>query len=120
MKTQTYAERCLERAVASGHYTWVQDDGSIKVASDSEPGVARRVTFESNGSFIHFHCTCPAGYHHREELVCCKHAALAGKRLVREGLAIQTEGGIFCVPPEQQKLIQYDLPADPFHGLPTS
>lgn len=113
----TYAQRCFERAKASGHKTWVQEDGSIKIASDSEPGTARRVTFESNGSFIQFHCTCPAGYHHRYELVPCKHAALAGDRLVREELAIRTEGGIFCVPPEQLKALQYDGPENPLEGL---
>lgn len=97
----TYAERALERAKASGHRTWIQDDGSIKIASDSQPGVARRVTFEQSGTFIQFHCTCPAGQHRRYELVPCKHAALAGDRLLREGLAVRSGGGIFCVPPEQ-------------------
>ncbi len=115
----TYAQRCLQRAEQSGHRTWVQADGSIKIASDSERGVARHVTFEQNGTFIQFHCDCPAGIYRDDELVPCKHSALAGRRLVREGLAVQVEGGIFCVPREQLEVLKHAHPADPLEGLPT-
>lgn len=116
---KSYAVRCLERALASGHKTWIQQDGSIKIASDSEPGVARHVTFEQNATFIQLHCDCPAGTFHEAELVPCKHAALAGRRLVKEGLAVQVEGGIFCVAPEQLEVTKFDHPEDVLEGLPT-
>lgn len=114
-----YAKRCLQRAIESGHYAWVREDGSILVASDSEKGIARRVTFVALGDFIQFDCTCPAGKYHAGELVPCKHSAVAGRRLVREGLAIYS-GGIFCVAPKQEALIETPKSSNPLVGLPTA
>lgn len=114
----TYAQRCLDRAKASSHKTWIQDDGSIKIASDSEPGIARHVTFEQDGRFIQFHCDCRGAIHHPDELVPCKHSAKAGLRLITEGLALQLEGGIFGVPGKQREL-KFDHPEDVLEGLPT-
>lgn len=90
----TYAERCFQRAQEAGHYAWIQEDGSMKIASDSEPGVARRVTFDEHSGLIRFSCDCPAGQH-RRDFIPCKHAARAALRLQREGMAVLRYGQVY-------------------------
>lgn len=80
------------RAVEEGHRAFVQDDGSIRVVSDTRPGVAYHITFDTLGGDqrIRFWCDCPASPHHSRTQpghVVCKHEALAARRLEREGLA---------------------------------
>jgi hypothetical protein len=75
------------RAVEEGHLARVLPDGSILVKADSRPGSylvrIRRVT----DGVVGFACTCPSGTYRADRPVPCKHAALAGRRLEREGLA---------------------------------
>jgi hypothetical protein len=80
------------RAVESGHNARVLDDGSILVKSDSRPG-SHRVWIRgvSDGTVL-LGCTCRSGTHRASLPVPCKHAALAGRRLEREGLARWHDG----------------------------
>jgi hypothetical protein len=75
------------RAVEEGHLARVLPDGSVLVKADSRPGSylvrIRRVT----GGVVGFACTCPSGTYRPDRPVPCKHAALVGRRLEREGLA---------------------------------
>lgn len=80
------------RAVEEGHRAFVQPGGWIKVVSDSRPNTSYSVTFHATVSgTIHFHCTCPSGVNRPHKLVPCKHAALAGRRLEREKIAIWSD-----------------------------
>lgn len=114
MSELDYSIRAEQRAVEEGHHAWLNDDGSIKVHSDSQPGVHYRVEFEDVGGAIRFRCNCPAG-EHRRELVPCKHAALAARRLEREGLA-EWRYGIWYVPEHLRPRLP--ILADPLEGLP--
>lgn len=96
----TYELRCEVRAVEEGHRAFVQPGGSIKVKSDTHEGVSYELTFHTTVSgAIHFHCTCPSGKHRDHKLIPCKHAALAGRRLEREKIAVW-RGGLFWVHPD--------------------
>src|SRR5688572_5534808 len=89
----TYELRCEIRAVEEGHRAFAQEGGSIRVVSDSRPGVSYGVTFHATAStVIHFHCDCPSGEHRPHLNVPCKHAALAGRRLEREKIAVWKDG----------------------------
>jgi hypothetical protein len=90
------------RAVEEGHRAFVQEGGWIKVVSDTRRDVSYAVTYEhipTRSNAIHFHCTCPSGVHRPHLLVPCKHAALAGRRLERENIAIWHDG-IWWVHPD--------------------
>ena len=80
------------RAVEAGHNARVLPDGSVLVKSDSQPG-SHRVWIRSvrDGTLV-FGCTCRSGTHRSRLPVPCKHAALAGRRLEREGLARWHDG----------------------------
>jgi hypothetical protein len=80
------------RAVEAGHNARVLPDGSVLVKSDSQPG-SHRVWIRSvrDGTLL-FGCTCRSGTHRSRLPVPCKHAALAGRRLEREGLARWHDG----------------------------
>jgi hypothetical protein len=80
------------RAVESGHNARVLPDGSVLVKSDSQPG-SHRVWIRgiSDGTLL-LGCTCRSGTHRTWLPVPCKHAALAGRRLEREGLARWHDG----------------------------
>lgn len=81
--------QCEIRAVEEGHKAFVQPGGWIRVVSDSRPGVFYTLTFHQTVTgAIHFHCDCPSGTHRGHLLIPCKHAALAGRRLEREKIAV--------------------------------
>src|SRR6266702_1179555 len=75
------------RAVEEGHNARVLPDGSILVKAESRPGSYRVSIRAVADGVLRFGCTCPSGVHRASLPVPCKHAALAGRRLEREGLA---------------------------------
>lgn len=83
-----YALDAEIRAVEEGHVARVLPDGSVLVKAESHPGNYRvRIRRVTNG-VVGFSCTCVSGSYRGGRLpVPCKHAALAGRRLEREGLA---------------------------------
>lgn len=109
-----YILRAEQRAVESGHHAFANDDGSIRVVSESEPDKRRRVTFEDVAGVIRFSCDCPAG-EHRREMVPCWHAALAARRLEREGLA-EWRDGLFYTPDHLRPRLPLNRPS-PLEGL---
>lgn len=119
------------RAVEEGHRAFVQDDGSVRVVSDRHEGKAYRVTMRalSVGEPIRFTCD-PAGSRAFEDdhlhltgepgLAPCKHAALAARRLEREGLAAWVGGGWVVTElaaARTAERLRPSQPADPFEGL---
>jgi hypothetical protein len=80
------------RAVESGHNARVLADGSILVKSDSQPGSHRVWIRGISDDTLLLGCTCRSGTHRTSLPVPCKHAALAGRRLEREGLARWHDG----------------------------
>ena len=80
------------RAVESGHNARVLADGSILVKSDSHPGSHRVWIRGLSRDTLLLGCTCRSGSHRTVLPVPCKHAALAGRRLEREGLARWHDG----------------------------
>jgi hypothetical protein len=135
----TWAERsdaAERRAVEQGHYARVQPDGSVLVKSDTRPGKSYRVTFSAYGVDEPITFTCrPEGSgsyadDHRDLTgkpgACfCKHAALAARRLRREGLARRTGplfGSLWVMTERAAALTEARLPpqpSDPFSGLPS-
>ena len=90
-----YTLACETRAVEEGHRAYHTPTGALTVVSDSRPGVTWTVTFHAGtDGTVRFACTCPSGRYrgHRHD-VPCKHAALAGRRLERERLAVRTPAG---------------------------
>jgi len=80
------------RAVEQGHRARLQPDGSILVKADSQSGSYRvRVHGVERGVLV-FACTCPSGDYRAYLPVPCKHAALVGRRLEREGRATWQDG----------------------------
>ena len=80
------------RAVESGHNARVLPDGSVLVKSDSQPGSYRVWIRGVRDGILRFGCTCRSGFHRASFPVPCKHAALAGRRLEREGFARWHDG----------------------------
>jgi hypothetical protein len=80
------------RAVEEGHNARVLPDGSILVKSDSQPGSYRVSLRRVAGGVLWFACTCRSGEYRTALPVPCKHAALAARRLEREGLARWEDG----------------------------
>lgn len=121
------------RAVEEGHHAILEPGGAIRVVSDTEPGKHYRVEFWQgpDGSSIVFRCR-PApgqgpGYRDHGDIVGaagrlpCKHAALAARRLEREGLARfdPVDGWVLTGPvPRVGHVTATRLPADPMAGLP--
>jgi SWIM zinc finger len=82
-----YAVACEARALREGHRARVLDDGSLLVKASSGGGSYRvRVAGVRDGLLV-LRCTCPSGDYRSRLPVPCKHAALAARRLEREGLA---------------------------------
>jgi hypothetical protein len=82
-----YAIACEARALREGHRARFLDDGSILVKASSGDGSYRvRVAGVRDGLLV-LRCTCPSGDYRARLPVPCKHAALAARRLEREGLA---------------------------------
>jgi hypothetical protein len=80
------------RAVEEGHNARVLPDGSILVKAESHPGSYRVTIRGVDDGVLRFGCTCRAGEYRTALPVPCKHAALAGRRLEREGLARWEDG----------------------------
>jgi hypothetical protein len=80
------------RGVESGHNARVLPDGSVLVKSDSQPGSYRVWVRGIREDTVLLGCTCRSGTHRASLPVPCKHAAIAGRRLEREGLARWHEG----------------------------
>jgi hypothetical protein len=80
------------RAVEEGHNARVLPDGSILVKAESNPGSYRVFIRGIVDGMLRFGCTCRSGEYRTSLPVPCKHAALAARRLEREGLA-RWDGG---------------------------
>jgi hypothetical protein len=80
------------RAVESGHNARVLPDGSVLVKSDSQPGSHRVWIGGVRDGTLLLGCTCRSGTYRSSFPVPCKHAALAGRRLEREGFARWEDG----------------------------
>jgi hypothetical protein len=81
------------RAVEEGHNARVVPDGSILVKAESHPGSYRVVIRRIDDGVLWFGCSCRSGAYRTSLPVPCKHAALAARRLEREGLARWHDGG---------------------------
>jgi hypothetical protein len=88
-----YALAAELRAVEDGHHAWAQPDGSILVKAESARaqrpavlGTRYRVRVEGvEDGLVVLSCTCRSGFHRFRMPIPCKHAALAARRLEREG-----------------------------------
>ena len=80
------------RAVEEGHNARVLPDGSVLVKSESHPGSYRVVLRGIADGVLRFGCTCRSGTYRTDLPVPCKHAAVAARRLEREGLARWEDG----------------------------
>jgi hypothetical protein len=80
------------RAVEQGHNARVLPDGSILVKAESNPGSYHVRIRGINDDILWFACSCRSGEHRTSLPVPCKHAALAARRLEREGLARWDDG----------------------------
>jgi len=109
-----YALAAELRAVEDGHHAWAQPDGTILVKAestraprpegpppaaprlpgmDAQPPTRYRVQVEGiEDGLVMLSCTCRSGFHRSRMPVPCKHAALAARRLEREGL-LRWDGG---------------------------
>lgn len=92
----TYALAAEARAVEEGHVARVLPDGSVLVKANSQPGSYRVVIRRVDDGVVWFACSCTSGGYRLGLPVPCKHAALAGRRLEREGLATW-RGGVWHV-----------------------
>ena len=80
------------RAVEEGHNARVLPDGSILVKAESHPGSYRVTIRGIDHGILRFGCSCRSGQYRTVLPVPCKHAALAARRLEREGLARWEDG----------------------------
>jgi hypothetical protein len=81
-----YAIACEDRGLREGHRARLLEDGSLLVKSSSGQGSYRvRVAGVRDGLVV-LRCDCPSGGYRARLPVPCKHAALAARRLEREGL----------------------------------
>jgi hypothetical protein len=80
------------RAVEEGHNARVLPDGSLLVKAESHPGSYRVVLRRIDDGVLWFGCSCRSGEYRTSLPVPCKHAALAARRLEREGLARWEDG----------------------------
>ena len=80
------------RAVEEGHNARVLPDGSVLVKSESSPGSYRVVLRGIADGVLRFGCSCRSGTYRTDLPVPCKHAAVAARRLEREGLARWEDG----------------------------
>jgi SWIM zinc finger len=82
-----YAIACEARGLREGRRTRALGDGSLAVKASSGDGSYRvRVAGVRDGLLV-LRCTCPSGDYRARLPVPCKHAALAARRLERDGLA---------------------------------
>jgi SWIM zinc finger len=82
-----YTIACEARGLREGHRARALDDGSLLVKASSGDGSYRvRVAGVRDGLLV-LRCDCPSGDYRARLPVPCKHAALAARRLEREGRA---------------------------------
>lgn len=127
------------RGVEEGHHAFLAG-GKIRVKSDSTEGLNWLVTATANnvdGGLILFRCSpdnprLAHGHGHRpgyctdQGALPCKHAGVAARRLEREGLIRfahgdgeqGTTGWVVTAKAAELVTQSYNLPADPFQGLP--
>jgi hypothetical protein len=89
---QLYGLAAEIRAVEEGHNARVLPDGSVLVKAESRPGSYRVVLRGIADGVLRFGCSCRSGEYRASLPVPCKHAALAARRLEREGLARWEDG----------------------------
>ena len=96
-----YALAAELRAIEDGHRALAQPDGSILVKAESAerrragPGVPPRYRVRVEGvedGLVVLSCTCRSGFHRARLPIPCKHAALAARRLQREGFLRWEQG----------------------------
>jgi hypothetical protein len=80
------------RAVEEGHHARVLPDGSVLVKAESRPGSYRVTLRGIDDGVLRFGCSCRSGEYRTSLPVPCKHAAVAARRLEREGLARWEDG----------------------------
>jgi hypothetical protein len=80
------------RAVEEGHNARVMPDGSILVKAESNPGSYRVSIRGVDDGVLRFGCSCRSGEYRTSLPVPCKHAAVAARRMEREGLARWVDG----------------------------
>jgi hypothetical protein len=80
------------RAVEEGHNARVLPDGTILVKAESRPGSYRVTIRGIDDGLLRFGCSCRSGEYRGTLPVPCKHAAVAARRLEREGLARWDDG----------------------------
>jgi SWIM zinc finger len=80
------------RAVEEGHNARVMPDGSILVKAESTPGSYRVSIRGVDDGVLRFGCSCRSGQYRTSLPIPCKHAALAARRMEREGLARWVDG----------------------------
>jgi hypothetical protein len=80
------------RAVEEGHNARVLPDGSVLVKAESKPGSYRVSIRGVQDGVLRLGCTCRSGAYRTSLPVPCKHAAVAARRLEREGLASWEDG----------------------------
>ncbi|HWD47754.1 MAG TPA: hypothetical protein VHM23_29285 [Actinomycetota bacterium] len=82
-----YAIACEARGLREGHRARVLDDGTIRVKASSGRGSYRVRVAGVRDGLLALRCDCPSGGYRARLPVPCKHAALAARRLEREGRA---------------------------------
>ena len=80
------------RAVEEGHNARVLPDGSVLVKAESRPGSYRVTLRGIDDGVLRFGCSCRSGEYRTSLPVPCEHAAVAARRLEREGLARWEDG----------------------------
>lgn len=113
------------RAVEEGHRALLTGDklngmSVIKVVSDTHPGRWYQVIGHLEpGGLARFECWAndPDFRHGSGKHVPCKHAALAARRLEREGLLRWYDGAWWASEKLMEMLPPIPQPADPFSGL---
>jgi hypothetical protein len=80
------------RAVEEGHNARVLPDGSVLVKAESRPGSYRVTLRGIDDGVLRFGCSCRSGEYRTSLPIPCKHAAVAARRLEREGLARWEDG----------------------------
>jgi hypothetical protein len=81
-----YAIACEARGLREGHRARALGDGSLLVKASSGDGSYRVRAAGIRDGLLMLRCTCPSGDYRARLPVPCKHAALAARRLEREGL----------------------------------
>ena len=92
LRRRLYGLAAEIRAVEEGHNARVMPDGSILVKAESNPGSYRVYIRGIDDGVLRFGCNCRSGEYRTSLPVPCKHAALAARRLEREGLARWDDG----------------------------